>query len=77
MWQSQCHERVNTIDRLFQSGGDLFAAGFRSTTFSIWNLTTSVELATVTCGGWRRPHDLRVREGNPTQVGPALLASFQ
>ncbi|XVF32972.1 hypothetical protein REPUB_Repub17cG0128500 [Reevesia pubescens] len=33
-----------------------YAAGFASTDFIIWNLTTDAKVVQIPCGGWRRPH---------------------
>ncbi|KAF3567130.1 hypothetical protein DY000_02010826 [Brassica cretica] len=33
-----------------------YAAGFSSTDFILWNLTTETKVAQISCGGWRRPH---------------------
>lgn len=33
-----------------------YAAGFASTDFIIWNLSTAAKVLQIPCGGWRRPH---------------------
>ncbi|KAG2330926.1 hypothetical protein Bca52824_002106 [Brassica carinata] len=33
-----------------------YAAGFSSTDFMLWNLTTETKVSQISCGGWRRPH---------------------
>ncbi|XP_008447447.2 uncharacterized protein LOC103489892 isoform X1 [Cucumis melo] len=35
---------------------NLYATGFASTDFIIWNLTTEAKVLQIQCGGWRRPY---------------------
>ncbi|GAB4841817.1 hypothetical protein Ancab_022553 [Ancistrocladus abbreviatus] len=41
---------------LNESAETVYAVGFSSADFLVWNLMTETKVVHVTCGGWRRPH---------------------
>mmetsp|Transcript_4809 Transcript_4809/g.20665 ORF Transcript_4809/g.20665 Transcript_4809/m.20665 type:complete len:591 (-) Transcript_4809:1189-2961(-) len=69
VWRTKTHEGVNCLDRLFVVNEDIMATGFRSVNFYIWNLNARLELTTLECGGWRRPHDFLAVNDDPNQGG--------
>ncbi|KAJ8906362.1 hypothetical protein NDN08_002855 [Rhodosorus marinus] len=69
LWRTKTHEGVNCLDRLFVVNEDIVASGFRSVNFYIWNLSARLELTSVECGGWRRPHDFLAVNDDPNEGG--------
>jgi len=67
--------RIGRISRLVCNGAEVLVIGFISTHFVVLKLDTGEEVFDVVCGGWRRPHAVRVSRDSIGKVAFAFWRS--